>query len=131
MKLNYRFVVEFLANMLESSYYRIHDIYLRLIADKRGSRLIIALRRYKNKNGSWPKKLDEIKSSMPAEIFVDPFNEGPFVYKLTDDSFALYSKGKNNIDESGKFKYRGPDDWLIWPRRTRKTKEEKADAEQQ
>ncbi|GAI19174.1 unnamed protein product, partial [marine sediment metagenome] len=71
-----------------------------------------------------------------AETLVDPFNNGPFVYKLTDDSFKLYSKGKNNTDEDGKYKRRygeasEGDDWLIWPQRSRKIKEGTADAEQQ
>lgn len=137
MKLNCRFVVEFLANMLESSYYRIHDIYLRLTAEQRGNQLIIALRRYKNKTGNWPQSLDDIKSLAPAEILVDPINGSSFVYKPTEENFALYSKGKNNIDEKGEYDYdwhenkAEPDDWLIWPPKTRKTKEENADAEQQ
>jgi len=137
IKFNFRFMVQSLANMLEEPYYKIHDLYLRTIAEQRGSQLIIALRRYKNKNGQWPEKLDDIKSIAPAEIFVDPFNNGSFAYKLTDDSFLLYSKGKNNIDEKGEYDYdwhenkAEPDDWLIWPPRTRKTQEEKTDAEQQ
>lgn len=110
---------------------RIHELHIRLACDIRGARIIIAIRRYKNKTGNWPEKLQDIESPVPAEILVDPFNNSSFVYKLTDDGFKLYSKGKNNIDESGKFKYHGPDDWLIWPPKTRKTKEEKANAEQQ
>ena len=133
-KFNYRFMVELLANMLEETYYKIHDLYLRTIAEQRGSQLIITLRRYKNKNGHWPDTLEDIKSLAPAEIFVDPFNNGSFVYKLTDDSFKLYSKGLNNIDEDGKYKRRygetsEGDDWLIWPRKTRKTKEENTNDE--
>ena len=136
-KFNYRFMVELLANMLEETYYKIHDLYLRTMAEQRGSQLIIALRRYKNKNGRWPENLDEVKPLVGAETFVDPFNNGSFVYKLTDNNFKLYSKGKNNIDEKGEYDYdwhenkAEPDDWLIWPPKTRKTKEENADAEQQ
>ncbi len=131
---NYRFTVQSLANMLESSFYKIHEQYLRTIAGQRGCQLIIALRRYKNKNGHWPETLDEIKTLALAEIFVDPFNNGSFVYKLTDDSFKLYSKGLNNIDEDGKYKRRygetsEGDDWLIWPPRTRKTQKENPDNE--
>ena len=131
-KFNYRFMVQSLANMLEEPYYKIHDLYLRTMAEQRGSQLIIALRRYKNKNGNWPESLEDIKSIAPEEVFVDPFNNGSFVYKLTDDSFKLYSKGKNNIDEDGKYR-RGRDDWPIWPGpgRSRKTQEENANAEQQ
>lgn len=127
-RLNYQYLIEHMANMLEAPYYRIHDLYLRAIATQRGSQLIIASRRYKNKTGRWPGSLDEIKSLAPAEVFVDPINGSSFVYKLTDDSLKLYSKGKNDIDEGGKRKG-GQDDWLIWPQKSRKTKEENADAE--
>ena len=138
-RLNYRTLVEFTTNILSPLYYRIHDGYLRAITEQRGSRIIIALRCYKNKNGTWPESLDDIKSLALAEIFVDPFNNGPFVYKLTDNSFMLYSKGKNNIDEKGEYNYdyeeekAGPDDWLIWPPRTGgcETEEENTDDKQQ
>jgi len=111
---------------------RIHEIYLRRLADRRGNRILIALRRYKNKNSRWPQTLSEIQSFVPAEILIDPYNNGSFVYKLTDNNFELYSKGKNNIDEDGKYR-RGLDDWPIWPGpgRSRQTKEEKVNVEQQ
>ena len=136
LRLNYQYLVEHLAGILEPAYYRIHDIYLRIASDKRGSRMIITLRRYKNKNGHWPKGLDDVKPFAPAEIFIDPQNDGAFIYKLTEENFTLYSKGKNNIDEGGKRdkwneEKTGADDWLIWPQKSRKTKEKNADAEQQ
>jgi hypothetical protein len=119
----------------EDIFDRFHEIYLGQLADRRGSRVFIALRRYKNKNGRWPEKLDDIKSIAPAEILVDPMNGGSFIYMLTDDSFTLYSKGQNNIDEAGEYKSNWPekaepDDWLIWPPGSRKTKNEKADTQQ-
>ncbi|MHC4571279.1 MAG: hypothetical protein ACYS0C_04285 [Planctomycetota bacterium] len=135
IRLNYRYLVERSAGgMFGSLYYKVHDTYLRLTADTQGSGIIIALRRYKNQNGFWPVNLDDVKSMAPAEIFVDPHNNGRFVYKLTDGSFTLYSKGKNNIDEDGeRDEQSGADDWLIWPPRTGgcETEEESMDAEQQ
>ncbi len=48
----------------------------------------------------------------------DPFNKGPFIYRLTGSMFLLYSRGKNNIDEHGKRDLDGSvDDWAIWPPR--------------
>jgi hypothetical protein len=135
IRFDFSFFAKSMASMLEESYYTIHDQYLRNITEQRGNQLIIALRRYKNKTGQWPEKLDEVKSLAPAEIFVDPINGGSFVYKLTEENFTLYSKGKNNIDEDGKYKRRYDetsegDDWLIWPPASRKTKSEKADTQQ-
>lgn len=130
--LNFRYFVKVMADMEEEVYFGIHDLYVRTIAEQRGSRIIILLRRYKNENGSWPGKLQDI-SLVPVEIFVDPINNGSFVYKLVDDGFMLYSKGKNNVDENGiNDNYddgTGADDWLIWPLRSCKTEGENADLE--
>jgi len=139
-RLNYSYLVEYTTGMLEPAYHSIHDIYLRLDADKRCGQIIIALRRYKNKNGSWPGSLEEVKSFAPSETFIDPINNSSFVYKLTEKDFTLYSKGKNNIDEDGQYNSRWDyknrrqvvekDDLLIWPSRSRKDKEEKENEQQ-
>ena len=127
--LNYCLLIENLALSSQRHYHRFHDIYLRTIAQQRGSQLIIALRRYKNKTGNWPKSLEDIKSLAPAEVFVDPTNDDSFTYKLTEENFMLYSKGKNNIDEDGD--HHLGDDWPIWLLRGHKTQREKTNAEQQ
>jgi len=141
VRFNYRYFANLIADMWIDSLYRARDLYPRLLTENRGSRIIIALRRYKNKTGHWPESLEEVESFAPAEIFVDPTNGSSFVYKLTDDSFTLYSKGKNNIDEAGEYDtgwdadYGGykvkEDDQLIWPPKSHKTKKENIDAEQQ
>jgi hypothetical protein len=129
LTLNCRFVVNSLTNKSTKFYGGFHDIYLKRLAQRRGLRLLIAIKLYNIKNGYWPKNLDAVKSSVPAEAFIDPLNNGSFIYKPGDDNFVLYSKGKNNIDENGKRYTRssqdtGPDDWLIWPPRNRKTQKE-------
>ncbi len=119
----------------KDSFDRFREIYLRQLMYRRGNRILIVLRRYKNKNGRWPETLDDIKDFVPADILVDPINGSSFVYKLTEENFTLYSKGQNNIDEDGKYKRSygeasEGDDWLIWPPVSRKTKNEKADTRQ-
>ena len=124
-KVNLKQVIELLAKSNESLYFNIHDLYLRQLSQQKGSLLIIALRRYKNANGYWPENLDDIKALAPVETFIDPMNGDSFVYKLNENNFMLYSKGKNGIDESGeegtKFSnnYRKveiiKDDMMIWP----------------
>jgi hypothetical protein len=141
IRFNFGFLAKLLASMSEESYYGTHDLYLRNIAEQRGAGVIIALRRYRNKTDQWPESLDDIKSLAPAEIFVDPINGNSFVYKLTEENFTLYSKGENNIDEGGIHKITvdpnglewlktEKDDWPIWSPKTRKNKNQKADAQQ-
>ena len=93
--------------------------------------MIIALRRHKNSNGHWPQRLEDVNSLVPAEILIDPINSDSFVYKLTEDNFILYSKGKNGIDDGGKsktiFDPNKPsithlqDDILFWPAKIQET----------
>jgi len=126
-RLKYEFNYGLFGSMKGPDYNQIHQLSLRGVATCRGIRILIALRRYKNKNSRWPESLDDIKSLAPAEIFIDSLNNGSFAYKLTDDSFKLYSKGKNNVDEDGR--YRDPqDDWPIWPPRGRKPKAKEENA---
>ncbi|MHC4745461.1 MAG: hypothetical protein ACYS8Z_26400 [Planctomycetota bacterium] len=110
--------------------------YLQLIARYRAATITIALRRHKNKTGKWPGSLEEIKSLAPAETFIDPINGGSFAYILAGETFELYSKGQNKIDEDGQATLvRDPntfqetlkeDDILFWPTITRKTQKTEA-----
>ena len=60
-------------------------------------------------------------------MLVDPQNNCPFVYKLTNDGFILYGRGPNKIDEGGRFLSEGGDDWLIWPRKIPQAKGQNAE----
>lgn len=91
---------------------RIRSQYRELLAISRGLHVLVALRRYKNRHGRWPQSLDQIQSQVPAEMFSDPFGS-VLIYKLADDSFTLYSKGPNELDENGK-RWDGCDDCPIW-----------------
>ncbi|MHC4528444.1 MAG: hypothetical protein ACYS29_11240 [Planctomycetota bacterium] len=97
---------------------RVKELCRRVRAERRGMHILIALRRYKDQHGRWPNSLDDIKDLTAAENFVDPMNDESFVYKLTDDGFKIYSKGKNKIDEDGDRKGDAAD-WPIWPPRDR------------
>lgn len=135
-KPNFQKMIENMAGTMEGVYYNIHEMYLKFTAKKRGCQILIELARYKNKHTNWPRSLDDLKNHAPAEIFVDPLNNSNFIYRLTDDGFTLYSKGKNNIDENGEYnathgidlhdvrrfsKDIEEDDILIWPPKSRKT----------
>ncbi len=137
----FRYMTEYWVIASKPLLSRIRELHLRQTANIRGARIIITLRRYKNQNGHWPENLDEIKPLAPAEIFVDPINNDSFVYKLTEESFTLYSKGKNNIDEDGQYNTTWDpntfkssikeDDRSIWPPKRSKTQKGENSDEQQ
>jgi hypothetical protein len=133
-KVNFHQLVELMAQINKGVYPELHDNYLHIAAQQKGTLLIIALRRYKNANGHWPENLDDLKTLAPAEIFVDPMNGDSFVYKLTEDNFTLYSKGKNGIDDGGKgysnAEDKGePDDLLIWPHKSKVSRQQEQKTE--
>ncbi len=125
-------IFEQLAGLSKKSLYRLHTLLIRAERGRIAAQLLIALRRYKNKNGNWPGNLDGVKSFAPEEIFIDPTNGSEFVYKISDEEFIFYSKGENNIDEKGQYKgqYKnGADDWIIWPPRSHTSQEKQEDGE--
>ena len=95
LKLNYSFIIEMLINMSGQTYSRIHELYLRYLAGRRGSRLLLAIKQYENVNGTWPANLDAIKSLAPAEAFIDPVGGKQFEYENHGKRFSLYGETTN------------------------------------
>lgn len=108
---------------------RVKEIYTRLLTDRRGNQILIGLRRFRNENSRWPESLDVILPFIDKNIFIDPQNNSPFVYNLSDDSFILYGKGLNKTDENGIDK-NGADDRAIWPLQISQNGKENAAMEQ-
>lgn len=111
-----------------------------MTATRRGTWLVLGLRRYRNAHGAWPETLDEVSPYVSADAFFDPVAEGafayaregegwdrPFVYKPSTDGFVLYSTGANGIDQNGRSEAEYDkenlttkvlaDDVMIWPPR--------------
>jgi len=57
---------------------------------------------YHNRHGRYPAKLDELTPDVISVVPLDPFTGKPFVYKLRQDSFLVYSLGSNQRDEEGR-----------------------------
>lgn len=94
---------------------RTHDLYRRVLCQRRAHHILIALRRFKNLTGYWPQELNVIALDLPPLALVDPQNDRAFVYERTGDGFRLYSTGPDGRDENGQRQFRGEDDWPIWP----------------
>ena len=104
------------------------DRYAKCMTRRRGTWLVLGLRKYRNLHGHWPKTLGLISEYVPPEAFIDPMNNGSFVYKLTEENFTLYSQGKNGIDEGGRWGYvrdldKHHDDIAIWPLTNKETRD--------
>ncbi|MHC4173070.1 MAG: hypothetical protein ACYTBX_18040 [Planctomycetota bacterium] len=107
-------------------YIRPRYLYNTHAARRRGTWLVLGLRKYKNSYGQWPEELNLISEYAPSEAFTDPTNGDKFIYARDGDNFKLYGKGFNGLDEGGRgsfWKRRSEegDDIAIWPLTERKT----------
>jgi len=96
------------------------DSYTKQMARRRGTWLLLGLRRYRDAPGVWPDTLASVSQYVSPEAFCDPASGDAFVYTRNGDSFRLHSKGRNRIDEGGRHGYVRPlkkveDDIWIWP----------------
>jgi hypothetical protein len=61
----------------------------------------VALEMYRNKEGEYPQKLDQLKGIL-GEIPVDPFTNEPLKYRRTEEGYVVYSVGEDLRDDGGK-----------------------------
>lgn len=114
-------------------YESFHNIYIKQVAHRRGTRILLEIKRHKLEHGQWPISL-EAMTGIPDEAMIDPTNGGSFEYRSDGNTFKLYSRGFDNIDqdgvsrhdvdlEAGKSKIIS-DDIPIWPKKQRKDKQD-------
>ena len=94
-KCNYSYMVELMTGLTYPVYFRIHEIYLKYLTLRRGSRLLVAIKQYKNEHGRWPENLEAIKSAAPAEAFLDPVTGELLQYENHGERFSLYGEKTN------------------------------------
>jgi hypothetical protein len=78
---------------------------------------VLALARYKARNGRYPEALADLVSeylpALPNDMAVDE----PLIYKPRNQgrTALLYSRGANGKDDGGKSSEMGPADDIAWP----------------
>jgi hypothetical protein len=81
--------------------------------DVAGMQALIAVMRYKGKEGRLPDTLDDLTAKgYLREVPIDLFSGKPFVYRRIANDFKLYSVGKNGVDDGG---VRATVDMVLWP----------------
>jgi hypothetical protein len=70
-----------------------------------GTRLLAAIHVYRARHGEHPRSLADLVPGVLAELPRDPFApDGAFRYRvLPDGGFALYSVGRDGVDNDGHF----------------------------
>jgi hypothetical protein len=94
-KANYETLIMMLTSLSGPAYRPVHDRYLKNLALRRGSRLLIAIRQYHIEHGTWPDSLNAIKSGVPAEALIDPATGKDFEYENHGQRFSLFAESVN------------------------------------
>jgi hypothetical protein len=64
---------------------------------------IVAIFEFKAEKQRWPDSLSEVKlAGLISAIPMDPYGDGPLVYRKEGESFTLYSRGCDFEDDGGK-----------------------------
>ena len=78
------------------------DLHYRGKANYESTLAVIAVLRHEKEMGTLPDSLERlVESGYLREIPMDPFTDGPLVYKRLNDGFTLYSVGLNFTDNGG------------------------------
>ncbi len=94
-RFNYIHFAQLMADKWAESKYGLHDLYLRTLALRRGSQLLIAIKQYNIEHGTWPDSLNAIKSGVPAEALIDPVTGNEFEYENHGERFSLFGETVN------------------------------------
>jgi len=88
----------------------------RRITERRATHLIYRLFAHRAKTGRFPTALRYLDAPDLDELRVDPFSGSDFVYKLTRDTFTLYSVADNLRDDGGRHDPKWKNgDFVFWP----------------
>jgi hypothetical protein len=66
------------------------------------ARLGIACKIYRNAHGNYPEKLSDLVPDILKALPLDPFTGKPYVYRMKDSDFIVYSLGSNLRDDEGR-----------------------------
>jgi hypothetical protein len=89
---------------VEASFEKKHA---RSIASLRLVMTDLAVRGYQAKTGKPPAALAELVPAWLPAVPIDPFSDRPLIYRVTTNSFSLYSVGSDGKDDQGKPIQRG------------------------
>ena len=80
------------------------DFYVHHFAQEARRDLLclgLAIEAYRNEHGSYPASLEVIAARLGGTLPLDPFTGRPYVYRVSGDTFALYSVGADQTDQGG------------------------------
>ncbi len=97
-----------LIRMLLPAEGRVSELAFRLRGDHEAALTVLSLKRYYLDKGAYPSDLKSlVDAGYLKRVPMDPFSDGPLIYRRLGDEFLLYSVGRDFVDGGGT---RGVDD---------------------
>ncbi len=81
---------------------RVNNVFSRYEASRSALITVLAVLRYRQDNNALPESLNElVEKAYLRSLPVDPFGDGPLIYRRSGDHFVLYSLGDDFVDDEG------------------------------
>jgi hypothetical protein len=81
---------------------RVSELAFQMRAEHEALMTVVAVKRYRLEKGDYPPDLATlVREGYIDRLPMDPYSDGPLVYKVTSDGFILYSWGANFADDEG------------------------------
>jgi hypothetical protein len=95
----------FILQIMRVSPESIFNMYHKTRAQREALITALAVLQFKLDSGQFPNTLNELVSTGYLQsVPMDPYSDGPLVYKVTEDDFTLYSVGVDFKDDGGALK---------------------------
>ncbi|MGD8238119.1 MAG: hypothetical protein PVH68_06170 [Armatimonadota bacterium] len=92
------------ARMTGETYRRMVPSDFRRRSERRGAQLLLAVELYRLQHGRLPESLTDLESLRIPGVelsIIDPLTEQPYIYRVQDDDYFLYSIGMDLKDDAG------------------------------
>lgn len=90
------------AFMLLPAECRVSELAFRSRAGHEATLTILALKRYRVEKGMYPADLKSlVDAAYLDDVPMDPYSDGPLIYRCVGDAFLLYSVGPDFVDGEG------------------------------
>jgi len=107
------------------AYRRVSQIAWRMKTGRQALLTVLAIMRYEKEKGQYPASLNElVETGYLKKLPMDPYSDGPLIYRRTNGGFLLYSFGMDLTDDGGKLglgsrgtprMWADNGDWVFWP----------------
>jgi len=84
------------------------ESFHRDIAYMRCAITMVAAERFRNANGNWPKRIEDLVPNFLAHMPIDPYDGKPLRMLRTKEGLVIYSIGEDGIDNGGQLDERPP-----------------------